>query len=125
MQANEASKDRISRTFEQMRRKQLEIYARELREHLEEARRLRQELQEHSRQLAQRVTELTALNRLVQEHLLERAPSGQDYFQLIEGVHRLALNTSALAEDAQSHALRAIQATLDLERKDSGSPTAE
>ncbi|MBI4310891.1 MAG: hypothetical protein HY681_03825 [Chloroflexi bacterium] len=52
---------------------QLEIYAKELQEHFQRERTLRQELETRNRELEQRLMELTALNQLFQRYLEERS----------------------------------------------------
>ena len=53
--------DTITRTFDDLERQQLEIYARELQEHFDEEHRLRGELEERNRNLEQRLREIAAI----------------------------------------------------------------
>ncbi len=53
--------DTITRTFDDLERRQLEIYARELQEHFDEEHRLRQELEKRNRNLEQRLREIAAI----------------------------------------------------------------
>ncbi|MBM3949680.1 MAG: hypothetical protein FJ312_10690 [SAR202 cluster bacterium] len=59
-------------TFDQLSRKQLEIDAKELRDHVESERKLQQELETQNKKLEQRLREISALNQLFQQHLDER-----------------------------------------------------
>ena len=59
----------IVRSFEELGKQQLEIYAAELQQHYREERQLRRELQERNNELELKVNELLALNRLVQKVL--------------------------------------------------------
>ncbi|MEE8442895.1 MAG: GAF domain-containing sensor histidine kinase, partial [Dehalococcoidia bacterium] len=57
-----ASQDQqVARTFDQLSREQLEIYAREFQEHFDAERRLRRQLEDRNRQLEQRLQEIAAI----------------------------------------------------------------
>ena len=63
---------RTPNSLDQLSRAQLEIYAKEIKEHYLEECHLRQELEDRNRQMEQKVREITALNQLFQKHLAER-----------------------------------------------------
>lgn len=93
------------RSFEQLSRQQLVIYARELQELFNEERHLRQELEGQKSQLEQLFREMAALNRLFQEHLSQRFKVVQAYREVLEGVQKIAQEINALAEHAKSQSL--------------------
>lgn len=78
-------------SFDQYSREQLEIYARELAEHVQRERELRQDLE-------QRVRELEALNRLFRQHLEERFQVVDAHRETAEELQRLAGQMIALAD---------------------------
>ncbi len=92
-------------TFDKLSRDQLEIYAKELREHIQTERRLRQELEGRNSDLEQRVREITALNQLFQQHLDERTSVVKAYREIIDGLAMLADQFSDLAERARAQPL--------------------
>jgi len=92
----------LQRTFYLFSRQQLEIYARELREHITNERRLRRELEEQNRILENRVRELTALNQLFQQHLQERFETLEAYRHVCERIERLAEEVDALVNYVRS-----------------------
>ncbi|MFQ6031007.1 MAG: adenylate/guanylate cyclase domain-containing protein, partial [Dehalococcoidia bacterium] len=92
-------------TFRDLRRNQLEIYAKELQEHFQQERRLRRGLEASHRELEQRIREVTALNSLFQEHLRQRSAVVEAYAEVREGLQRISRETSALAERARSERL--------------------
>ena len=100
-----ADKSKPSRTFGELSRNQLAIYAKELQEHYQQGTSLRRELEENNRDLEQRVRELTALNRLFQEHLRQRLSVVDAYSELFEGLQRLSQETVSLTERAKSERL--------------------
>ena len=65
--------DTITRTFDDLERRQLEIYARELQEHFDEEYRLRQELEKHFDQEHRLRGELEERNRNLEQRLREIA----------------------------------------------------
>jgi adenylosuccinate synthase len=89
-------------TFDQLSRKQLEIYAKELRDHVDSERKLRQELEAQNKKLEQRIREITALNQLFQQHLDERLAVVNAYRQLLVGLQQVATQLNVLVEIAQS-----------------------
>ena len=97
------------RTFDKLSREQLEIYAKELREHVEEERRLRKELETQNKQLEQRIREITALNHLFQQHLDERMAVVKAYREVLEGLNNLGRQTSLLVKKAESQSLPVLQ----------------
>lgn len=101
-------KSEPSRTFGDLSRDQLAIYARELQEHYQEETCLRRELEDSNKDLEQRVRELSALNRLFQEHLRQRFALVEAYSEVVEGLQRLNLETNALAERAKGERLPEI-----------------
>lgn len=92
----------VQRTFQLLSRQQLEIYARELREHITNERRLRRELEERNRILENRVRELTALNQLFQQHLRERFETLEAYRHVCERIERLAQEADDLVNYVRS-----------------------
>lgn len=100
-----ATEGSTQRTFDKLSRDQLEIYAKELREHIQSQRRLRQELEGRNADLEQRVREITALNQLFQQHLEERTSVVKAYREIIDGLARLADQFSDLAERARAQPL--------------------
>lgn len=84
-----------AQTYDRFSREQLEIYARELAEHVRRERELRQRLE-------QRVRELEALNRLFQRHLEERFHIVDTYRDLAQGLQRLAQEMQALSARANA-----------------------
>lgn len=92
----------VQRTFQLLSRQQLEIYARELREHITNERRLRRELEERNRVLENRVRELTALNQLFQQHLRERFETLEVYRHVCERIERLAQELDDLVSYVRS-----------------------
>ena len=99
------TEDQAPQTFEKLSRQQLEIYAKELREHVQSERRLRQELQGRNEQLEQRVREITALNQLFHRHLEERQTVVEAYHKVLEGLRELASGATGLEEWARSRPL--------------------
>ena len=90
------TEDQAPQTFEKLSRQQLEIYAKELREHVQSEHRLRQELQVRNEQLEQRVREITALNQLFHRHLEERQTVVEAYRKVLEGLRELASGATGL-----------------------------
>tara|TARA_Y100000310_G_scaffold293695_1_gene323481 strand:- start:76 stop:369 length:294 start_codon:yes stop_codon:yes gene_type:complete len=74
---------------------QLEVYAKELRQHFLEERRLRQETE-------QRVREISALNQLFQRHLSEEFDIVQSYQQMLETLKSLSTQMHSLVARAES-----------------------
>ena len=101
--------DEAPQTFEKLSRAQLEIYARELNEHVQVERRLRLELEGQNRQLEQRVREITALNQLFQRHLDERLAVVKAYKEVLDGLNRIGREFSALVRRAEEQSLPDIQ----------------
>ena len=81
--------------------------------------RLPQGMEEERHQLEQRVQELTALNKLFQEHLHQRFEMVEAYTRLLESLQKLALETSALAEQARSQPYLDLAALRHLDRNGS------
>ena len=92
----------IPRTFAQLGRQQLEIYARELQQHIQEERRLLQEIENRNQQLEKRVGELTALNSLFQVHLGQHFSVVEAFQNFVEGLQQLAHEATDLASQAPS-----------------------
>lgn len=65
--------ENVPRTFEQLSRQQLEIYAKELREHFQQEQRLSQQLKEQNLQLERRLRQISALNRMLEAQTYFRA----------------------------------------------------
>ena len=93
----------IRRIFEQLGRQQLEVFARELQEHVRTERRLRHE--ERNRLLEQRVREVMALNELFLKHLNERFAVVEAYRRVLQELQSLPDETRAVLERAQSQPL--------------------
>ena len=68
----------------------------------EEERRLHRELEEQHQQLELRVRELTALNQMFQRHLEERFGIVEAYREILAGLQKLEVETSALIDRAKS-----------------------
>ena len=100
-----AADDRASQALDKLNREQLEIYAKELREHVRAERHLRQELEGRNRQLEQRVREITALNQLFQRHLEERQTVVETYRKVLQGLQEMVSGVTALEEWARSQPL--------------------
>lgn len=64
---------------------------------------------ERTEQLEQRVKELTALNRLFQEHQGQRFQVVEAYREVLEGLQKLAQETSVLVQRAQSQPLPELE----------------
>ena len=96
-------------TFDKLSRDQLEIYAKELREHMQSERQLREDLQSQNRKLEQRIREITALNQLFQKHLDERVAVVQAYREVLKGLNTIGLETSKLVKKAESLELPDMQ----------------
>ena len=97
-----AADESAPKTFDQLSRQQLEIYASELRQHMESERRLNRELEERNGELEQRIREITALNQLFQQHLSETASVVQAYEDIHQGLKQLVKGTSVLEQWTQS-----------------------
>lgn len=93
------------RTFGDLSRPQLAIYAKELQEHYQQEISLRRKLEENNRDLEQRVREVAALNQLFQEHLRQRSQIVEAYSEVVEGLRKLNQETSALTERAKGERL--------------------
>ena len=117
-----ADEEQAPRTFDKLNREQLEIYAKELREHVQSERQLRQELEGRNIQLEQRVKEITALNQLFQSHLEERQAVVQAYREVLDGLRELAKGASGLEEWARSKPLPDLEPLPTLETEE---PPAE
>lgn len=87
-----------SQNLEGMDRRQLEIYARELREHFREERRLRRELDDLNKVLEQRVGELEALNRMFQQHLVERTEMAEAFSKMASALEAVSQAGNALVD---------------------------
>ena len=87
---------------EHLNRKQLEIYARELSEHVQSERKLRQVLEGRNNDLEQRIREITALNQLFQKHLDERTVVVKAYTEVLDGLKQFSSGATALEEWARN-----------------------
>ena len=101
--------DEAPQTFEKLSRAQLEIYAKELNEHVRVERHLRLELEGQNQQLEQRVREITALNQLFQRHLDERVAVVKAYKEVIDGLNKIGQEFSALVRRAEEQPLPDLQ----------------
>ena len=89
-------------TVDTLTKNQLMVYAKELREHVQSERSLREELESQNQQLEQRVREITALNQLFQKHLDERAEVVRAYREVLQGLRELVEGSTALEEWARA-----------------------
>ena len=103
------------RTYGKLNRQQLEIYARELRDHMETERQLRHELEARNRELEERVREITGLNQLFRQHLDERLAVVHGYRDLLDGMSRVHSQIADLVKEAEALHLPEV---LDLPRLD-------
>lgn len=94
------------RSFDELSREQIAIYARELNEHFRKERGLRVSVQERDRQLEQRAREVTALNHLLQQHLLEWYKVAQEYREVLAGIREMLREGSI--SDAQREEMGAL-----------------
>ena len=97
-----AAQDTAPQTFDSLSRKQLEIYANELRQHMQAERRLNGELEQRNSELEQRVREITALNQLFQQHLNEADSVVRAYREIHDGLKQLVNGTAVLERWVQS-----------------------
>ncbi len=95
------NEQRTPEEIEHLNRTQLEIYAKELSEHVQSERKLREELEGRNSDLEQRIREITALNQLFQAHLDERATVVKAYTEVLDGLKQLSSGASALEEWAR------------------------
>ena len=95
----------ISQTLEGMDRQQLEIYARELRQHFRAERKLREEVDGLNQVLEQRVRELGALNQLFQQHLVERSAIADAYNEMAKALEGVSRAGNALVDRVKSEPL--------------------
>ena len=91
-----------SQNLEGLDRQQLEIYARELREHFREARRLRGELDDLNEVLEQRVLELEALNRTFKQYLVEWTEVADSFSKIAFAIDGVTQAGIALIEQVKS-----------------------
>lgn len=94
--------DKHEESYDNLSRQQLEIYARELSEHFNEERKLRQQLEERSKELEKRVREVTALNTMFQKHLTERFALVQAYKDMLEQMQTLSMQVESMVKKARS-----------------------
>ncbi len=113
--------DTTRQTFEKLSRDQLEIYAKELREHIETERGLRQELEGRNQLLEQRVREITALNQMFHKHLDERTAVVMAYREILDGLGQLANQFSDLAERARAQPIPDLDELPTLAEEDTSS----
>ena len=85
----------VPKTFVRLGLQQLQVYAKELQQHFQNERRLREEVLEKNRQLEQRVQEITALNRLFQQHLCQSTT-------IIEAYRKFVARLRILSEEANA-----------------------
>ena len=97
-----AAEESAPKAFDKLSRQQLEIYASELRQHMESERRLNRELEDRNGELEQRIREITALNQLFQQHLSESASVVQAYEDIHLGLKQLVKGTTVLEQWTQS-----------------------
>ena len=94
----QAEKGNMIRSFDDLTRDQIAIYAKELNEHFRKERKLRMSLQDRDGQLEQRAREVTALNHMLQQHLLEWYKVAQEYREVLSAI-RDTLRVGAISSD--------------------------
>ncbi len=108
----------VPRTFEQVSRQQLEIYAKELQELFGEERRLRHQLEDRNLQLEQRLREITAIERMNQTISQHNMELSQGY---LRGLHfQEPFGESGKTETSNAFELSAdvvLQKVVDLSRE--------
>ena len=89
-------KNQPKRSFADLGQQQLEIYARELQQHYQEERRLRESLESWNGQLEQVVREMTAMNKTLRDRLTQRFGLMYAYRDVLAGLQNLSLEASML-----------------------------
>jgi hypothetical protein len=84
--AKQHSKQIEGRTFDDITKQQIAIYAKELNDHFRNERRLRGNLQERDAMLEQRAREVSALNNLLQQQLVEWYKVAQEYREVLSTI---------------------------------------
>jgi hypothetical protein len=84
--AKQTSKKIEGRSFDEITKQQIAIYAKELNDHFRNERRLRGNLQERDAMLEQRAREVSALNNLLQHQLVEWYKVAQEYREVLSTI---------------------------------------
>jgi hypothetical protein len=78
-----------ARTYEELTKEQIAIYAKELNDHFRNERKLRINLSDRDAQLDQRAREVSALNNLLQQQLVEWYKIAKEYREVLESINDL------------------------------------
>lgn len=78
-----------ARTFEELNKEQIAIYAKELNDHFRNERKLRVNLSDRDAQLDQRAREVSALNNLLQQQLVEWYKIAKEYREVLESINEM------------------------------------
>ena len=76
-----------ARTYEELTKEQIAIYAKELNDHFRNERKLRINLSDRDAQLDQRAREVSALNNLLQQQLVEWYKIAKEYREVLESIN--------------------------------------
>lgn len=77
----------VTRTYEELTKEQIAIYAKELNDHFRQERKLRLNLSARDAQLDQRSREVSALNNLLQQQLVEWYKIAKEYREVLESIN--------------------------------------
>jgi hypothetical protein len=77
----------VTRTYEELTKEQIAIYAKELNDHFRQERKLRLNLSARDAQLDQRPREVSALNNLLQQQLVEWYKIAKEYREVLESIN--------------------------------------
>ncbi len=78
-----------ARTFEELNKEQIAIYAKELNDHFRNERKLRGNLSDRDAELDQRAREVSALNNLLQQQLVEWYKIAKEYREVLESINEM------------------------------------
>jgi hypothetical protein len=76
-----------ARTYEELTKEQMGIYAKELNDHFRNERKLRLNLNDRDAQLDQRAREVSALNNLLQQQLVEWYKIAKEYREVLTSIN--------------------------------------
>ena len=94
------------RSFDELTKDQMAIYAKELNDHFRNERKLRLSLTERNAQLEQRAREVAALNNLLQSHLAEWYKLSHEYRDVLQSIRELL--AEGVLQDDRSDQLAAM-----------------
>jgi len=97
------------RSFEDLTKDQMAIYAKELNDHFRAERKLRLSLTERNAELEQRAREVAGLNNLLQQHLAEWYKLAHEYREVLTSIKEL-LNEGPLKDERTVHLAAMIDA---------------